>query len=314
MSAERFKELGGQASQQFHDKSMQGIEYLAGTPQVKWLMKNSSSYLIEQGRQLFAYNGLDEAIGKTEPLLESGHKLVILSSHKSHGEIAPAIHIMERFMAESPELDEFVIPVAASMAGGQQGNIIKTLYEDALVPNTKKRNIKTLPVVTDNDVKKRGMKLSKFGNGRTIHRPLTRKGTGFFIFIEGSVQGGRTNPETGTIFGLQKPDSMLQQLLEYSKKSGVPLAFLTTGMVGTHKLFSAEGKFFTPEWIKAMAVNKFNRDATFADVNIGSPISTNQLNLEDIPQAAENLMMILSSYLPYEERGMYQGVEYLFNN
>lgn len=297
----------GDVSQKLHDRSMDAVERIAGTTPAKKAMRKVSGYLIERGEGLFEYNGLAESIEATRPYLEKGYKLVILSSHKSHGEIAPAVHIMEEFMRKNPDLlDEFVLPIAASMGGGQQGQIIKTLHDEALVPNMLPRRIRPVSVVTDNDVKKRGMERNKVSNGLAIIKPLKREGTGFFIFIEGSVQGGRTNPETKDIYGLQEADSMLEQLLEYSQKRNFPLVFVMAGMSRTHKLFSADGKFFTPEWAQAMVANKFNPDATFATVNMGGPTTTDMLNLNNIPQAGENLMFSLASYLPEGERGVFR--------
>lgn len=300
------------ASQKLHDGSMEAIERIAGTTPAKKVMRKVSGYLIEKGESLFEYNGLQESIEATRPYLERGHKLVILSSHKSHGEIAPAVHIMEEFMRQNPDLlDEFVLPIAASMGGGQQGQIIKTLHDEALVPNMLPRHIRPVPVITDNDVRKRGMIRNPVANGLAIVKPLRREGTGFFIFIEGSVQGGRKNPDTGDIYGLQQPDSMLEQLLDYSKKRNFPMVFLMAGMTKTHTLFSADGKFFTPEWAQAMVTNKLNPDVTYASINMSGPIPSESLWPCEVSQVADNLMIGLSSYLPEGERGVFRNADYL---
>ncbi len=307
MPTERFNSLVSSASQSVHDYGMQTVEWIAGTKPAKKIMRGVSRYVIEQGLDLFSYEGLDEAFEKVRPHLENKYKLVVLSSHKSHGEISPGIRIMGQFMDEFPGiLNEFVFPVAASMAGGEQGNIIKTFYEDGLVPNLADKNIKALPVVTDNDVKRRGYKQNKMGNGLKVVRNLRKDGTGFFIFIEGTVDGGRKNPETGDINGLGYPDSMLYQLLEYSRDSNTPMVFVTLGMSNSHNLLSADGKFFTPLWVKGMTENAVGLDNTYADVVCGSVISSDNLNLANIPQAADNLMYSIASALPEHERGKYK--------
>lgn len=314
MSKEGLAEFKNHVSQTIQVKSMDVIETIAGKPWVKKTMRGVSPYVIERGMELFSYNGLEDTIEQTRPYLQSGHKLVILASHKSHGEIAPGIHIMEEFMRECPEfLDQMVFPVSKSMSGGEQGNIIKTLYEDVLVPNLRSRNIRPLSVTTDNDVKRRGYKRNKMANGLAVGRALKRDGTGFFVFIEGTVEGGRKNKQTGEINGLQEPDSMLQQLLEYSKASCAPLVFVTAGIANSHNLLSADGKFVTPLWGRAMIENELGFGNTYAQVNMGKPISTLNLNLDNIPQARDNLMISLASSIPHKERGMYKGVEYLLS-
>lgn len=166
-------------------------ERLAKKPTVKKIARKAGGWLMSTGSDFYEYNGAEESISELRPLLESGHKLVILSSHKSHGEIAPGAHVMEEFMEAFPEyIDEFIIPVAASMAGGQQGSIVKTLYEDALVPYVTPKRIKPILVVTDNDVNKRNL-VKPRTNGFGVVRALKNKRSALFAFIEGSIEGGK---------------------------------------------------------------------------------------------------------------------------
>lgn len=95
------------------------------------------------------------------------------------------------------------------------------------------------------------------------------------------------------------------------KRTGAPLAIVLAGISETHKLFSADGKFFTRKWAFAMANRMLNRDAKYASVHVSRPISTNTMNLDNLQLTADNLMIELSSFLPLEERGMYKDSDYL---
>lgn len=313
MSMERLQNFQEKVSQGIHDKSMQTVEWAAGTSPAKRLIRETSHILIERGKRLFKYNNLQGSIEGAKPFLKDNGKLVIIAPHKSHGDIAPAVHIMEEFIEKSEGLiEEFSMPVAASMAGGQQGNIIKTLHDEGLAPNMNPRKIDAFPVVTDNDIKKRGLKQNKMTNGLAVVRRLGKDSNGFFIFIEGTVQGGRKNPETGAINGLQEPDSMLEQMIGYSRKVSQPLVFVMAGISNSHKLFSADGKFFTPEWVRAMALNAFDPKATFAEVNMSDPIVIEPCDERPVPVIAFDLMADLAQTIPFEERGIWKNPDYLF--
>lgn len=288
------------------------LEKFAGTPAAKKLARVVSEPLINGSERLFEYYGLDESIEASRQYLEKGYKLVVLASHKSHGDLPPGAHIMQAFMDSYPELlTDFALPIAASMGGGEQGNVIKTLHDEALVPSMKKRNIDTFPVVTDNDVTKRHMKPNSVRNGFSIIRRLKRRGTGFFVFIEGNMEGGRKDEKTGGVKGLQKADSMLRQILEYSKEKNFPLVFVMAGISKSHKTFSPTYKFVTPDWALATAKNVINPNNKFAPVNVSRPVPIDSMNMENIPQVIDNLMINLSSCLPEDERGIWKGADYL---
>lgn len=310
------EKLGPQISQAVHDKSMQGIEWVAGTRPAKFSLRKTSDYLLEQGMDLYNYKGLEESISESRNYLLNGYHLVLLSSHKSHaGEMPAAAHIMGKFMDRNPDLlESFSFPYAASMESGQQGKLIKLLHDEAMIPTLTPRKINPFPVVTDNDVKKRGMQKRPMKDGMAIMKSLKNPKNGLFAFIEGSIEGGRRNPMIGEINGLQMYDSFLENILEISKRREIPMVFVMAGISRSHTLFSAEGKFVTPEWIKAMAEKKVRPHKTYAEASLSSPVPIDHLNLENIPQAAKNLMIILSSCLPFEERGKWKGHEYLLNS
>ena len=136
------------------------------------------------------------------------------------------------------------------------------------------------------------------------------KGFVLFIPFESTLQSGRTNPETGQIYGMQKvspEDSLLGNLIKRRKKRKINI--LPCAIDGGYKILHPGTHSFSPEFIDLLR-NKKDSDTKVVTakastlINISHPDyltrSEEEIFTEIVTEIAQNL--------PPEAHGDYKGL------
>lgn len=267
--------------------------------------------MFESGSNMIGYNNLEESQTKLDELLDQNSLLVIVFNHISHSDIIVGIKLAKEIgFRFSDRINNFYIPIAKSLVESKQGHIAQLFYSEGTLPLLTQQNIEPLPLVTENDQKKRLMKPS-FNDTKRLHNAAWEKKSAFLDLAEGSIEGGRYDI-SGNPKGTQKvTNSFLPYIFQKAHEAGKKVIVLPVGISGTNSMISAESLFLT--WSSAGALLEnwvFKRSPRLATVTVGRPYEYSP-NSSGIPltrnsqQVNDGVMKNLVQLIPPAERGYY---------
>ncbi len=243
---------------------------LAG-PAAEYLL---SERLLPFYRQLYEGNIEQSTLDFLHAKHEKGYTTFVYANHTSHID-SIALSFVAEPICQRLQLSSLLAPGAVSMEGAQ-GKAIKEFFSKAatLLDN---HHIEYVPVARPKDREKYGI---EFDNKRQLNLMLHARtnNRGIAMTPEGTVTGGRLNPLTNSIYGLQEPDKETMRLISLIAKYN-KVVFLPVGIVGSQTIFSADGLFPTPELLRELFKyeSRMNNVHQLAQLNVGVPFTTDDL-------------------------------------
>ncbi|HMS23051.1 MAG TPA: hypothetical protein PKA38_04805 [Candidatus Levybacteria bacterium] len=201
--------------------------------------------------RLFEWEGVDNIVKMHEKRLE-GEKILIIATHRSHADGAVTLGVIDKIRSEfEGEFNEVVYTVAGSMKTGDQGLLMKTLWDFGVEPVFNKSEVTPDFVVSDNDVNERKMK-RPLGNGAYTKKAMKDHSILSAVHIEGSTMGGKINQKTGNLNGLQRMDKGFNSVLLAQIRSKIPTTILPVAIEGTENYFDPNTRSFNLTGMKSI--------------------------------------------------------------
>ena len=195
-------------------------------------------------RRLFDWEGL-EHLDTLKEHIERGDKVLVVPNHTSHADAAPVTKLLTTIRDLAPDAIDGIIYTMAGSMKGEQGALIASMFNYGVEPYFNKVGITPDYVVSDNDVKERGMTKPE-NNGQLTKESLMNPRLISVAHFEGKTKGGKINSETGQYFGLQPFDRGAQATLRSLRMSGLPTVILPVMVEGANTILVPESKSFTP--------------------------------------------------------------------
>ncbi|MBP6913668.1 MAG: hypothetical protein KBC00_03595 [Candidatus Levybacteria bacterium] len=193
--------------------------------------------------RLFEWEGV-ENIGKMHERRLEGEKVLIIATHRSHADGAVTLAVIDEVRSEfEGKFNEVVYTVAGSMKTGEQGLSMKTLWDFGVEPFFNKSEVTPDFVVSDNDVFERKMK-RPLDNGAYTKKVMKDPGKLSVVHIEGSTKGGKINPKTGKLNGLQPMDKGFNSVLLTQIRNKISTIILPVAIEGTEHYFDPNTRSF----------------------------------------------------------------------
>lgn len=281
----------------------------------RWFVTKTTPWLIEQAIDMMEFRGLQETVDKIRGVYNPNTLIAFISSHRSHGEVATTIETIRRTRALIPEIGTFYLPIAASLFRGQQGAYANTYFHYGAKPVLEGIGVKALPVATDNDVKKRGIKPS-VSDAKAFKEAVAETSSGFFIFPEASVQGGRHKRilglPVGKMYGsIPFNEKVLQELLQGAQRNHREVLIVPVGTTGTNNIVSAD--FLNPTFwaLAVLGLQRFGIRPKLATITFGKPFHLDKEEFGegkniDGGKLTNFVALKVNSLLPENERGVYR--------
>lgn len=283
---------------------------------IRFLARTIMRPMFNSGHKMIEYEHLDKSLTELAGLMDKNSLVAIVTSHTSHSDILVAIKLVEATRSRFPDIGNVYIPIAASLALGKQGLISQLLYSEGTLPLLAQQNIKPLPLITENDQEKRGMKPDR-NELRRLHHAAREENSAFIDFAEGSVEGGRYDI-LGHEKGMQRvTNSFLPYVFQKAHESGRKVIVLSVGISGTNGMISAES--ILPTWrcvgalIQDWTLNRtLNRPSMLAKAFVGHPYeykpNESGITLMSDPQEInDRVMSNIAPLKPMRERGYYDS-------
>lgn len=172
---------------------------------------------------------------------------VVYANHQSHADgIAMAVvsEYLRNLAAKTPgsyPLRGFAVPIAASMASGDQSIELKQSF-DILKGTARSKGVEPISVTRKKDAILYGMSRQALGKEALPFRDRLLKGFGIGSFPEASVQGGRHPEGAGIdeIYGMQEVvESDLIDIIQLANRvlgrEGVRPFFIPLGLHGSYR-------------------------------------------------------------------------------
>ena len=252
-----------------------------------------SKEAVDRMASLITVQDPNNVIGQMRSAIHAGKLPMIVVNHQSLAD-GPAL------TAITSQLDKrFNLPVAASIDGGLQGNLIQ-IVNSYLYPVMAQRNLVSIPIISKGDVDKRNM--AKGSTGLFTLMKTVRNGYGFAMFPEGTVQGGRSNAE-GVINGLvtpSNPTAFTQMVMKFKEQGADPVV-LPVGIDGSYKIFDPVENTF-PNDILRMLIG-YDKPRKIATITLGDLIPFSEVAVSG--GSDDFFMEHIARLLPEPARGAY---------
>lgn len=285
--------------EQFSRFTRKAVEIATTNPFTRSLVRKLFPVVVEPTIGLIRFRNLESSLDQLVDSLDQNSLLVAVSNHLTLGDAAVVVEASRNIRRRVPSIEQFYLPIAASLGAGRQGTLPQVLYEEGVKPVLEKNRIIPTEMVTDNDVQKRGMAF-RASSSRQIYDPLLQKGSAFFIFAEGTMQGGRYNRK-GDMNGLQKVENqLLPNLYEKALQLGIRLVFFPIGISGTNRIVDPDSRFYTREGLGGVIGRRLGKDTIMANVLVGEPFT-----LDSSQTINDDIMTHIASLIPEEARGAY---------
>lgn len=259
---EAFKRLGGSA-----------LNFLGTNPLTRAVIKGTAPFLLDAGTEVTSFNfrGLDQ-IGE---YLKPNTLLVVTSNHQSHADVVVILNVVSELRRRFPQLGNFYIPISETLENGVQSGISRTIYHEIGLPEFRQQKIEPVYVITENDVKKRGVVMTRemaLAQVEKIKEPVKEEASAYFVLPEGTVEAGRHNAD-GSIKGMQNVrNPFLRSIFDAALENNREIVVLPVGVDRTYRLLSGEHIFLTQDSFKALMRRILRRKiVNLAEVVVGSP-------------------------------------------
>lgn len=287
------------------EQSRSLVNRIGTHPFTKRVIRRIAPFLIGSAIDMVNFN-LDQ-VSQVEQHLSKSSLLLLVSNHQSHADLTVITRVVQEFRGRFPNIGNFYIPLSATLENGRQDGFGQTFHWEIAVPTFKQSSINPFYVITDNDIRKRGMKLT-YTQAKLqlekIKEATAEKKSAFFALVEGTVEGGR-HDEEGKVKGMQEVVSpFLHRVLRYAQENNREVICVPIGISGTYRILSGEHIFLTFESAVALVARLFRRRIILADATIGTPFV---LNPEIDPNELNDIVMRyhVAPLVTETERGFY---------
>lgn len=274
----------------------------------KGVISKAVPWATESGTEAFFETTGKENISELGPYIEEGRLLVIVSNHESQGDVGAMVMVAKEVIKNFPKkISEFDYFVAKSMGTGDQGVVLKTVYNHGIFPWMDKNMIHPAPVISDND-KRRGLVRSS-EDVREVLKLITN-GRPKIIHPQGSMDAGRIDPTTGKRRGMGEMSESGKSFFSLLDRKGIKAVMLPVGIHGYYEFFDPETLNFTKEGIEMftdlfmMRIGGLQTSELVGSIRIGNPVSLETLN--SAPDKSDEIMKIIAKLVPYSARGIYK--------
>jgi hypothetical protein len=234
---------------------------------------------------------------------------VVYFRHLSHADAGALILTAKRLNKVGNFPINFVLPLAASLETGDQSDKLTDFY-NVIKPKLQKHRIEPIHVAREKDREEYRLARSTAENLRLFRE--VKRGAALMYFPEGTVEGGRRNPNTGEINGLsQVKDEFMPQMLSRIG-ADQEIAFLPISVSGTNRIYdpttanvtSEAGRIVPMQWL-------FRQFPKLATATVGEPFTSQDMlrsgvNLNNPQEFNNYLMYRQAEMVPSEERGFYK--------
>ncbi|MBP7832834.1 MAG: hypothetical protein KA035_03625 [Candidatus Levybacteria bacterium] len=200
--------------------------------------------------RLFEWEGMENIDALADPFFND-KKIILAATHRSHGDGAEVLAAVGKIDQVAPgRFKNKVYTVAGSMAK-EQGPLMAALWNNGVRPYFEEKGITPDLVVSDNDVAERGM-VRPPQNGELTKETMLDVDTLNIAHIEGKTKSGKTDPETGKLYGLQTMDRGFTAVLISQRRNKIPTYLLPVSIEGSEIFFDPNKRGFSPEGIKEL--------------------------------------------------------------
>jgi 1-acyl-sn-glycerol-3-phosphate acyltransferase len=280
--------------------------------QLRGMLEKNQEMVFGRIKSLFQISDQNNNIDKFVELINAGFVPVIYANHQSHADGVIISIVIEKLRQKLPDgkLNGFLCPVAASMASGDQHNIVQGatfLFE----PIFKKLGFIYVPIIREDDRRKYGMSGSNTNSiEKLLHAPANNYGMA--VFPEGTVQGGRLM-DSGKIFGMQEVEGggIFLRCVKFWQTQGRKSVLLPVGIVNSYKTFNPDNYDLPKAMIEMLAGN--SEVVKLVDAAVGEPKTVDDLSTEleneldaKSKEHIDLLMKKIAKLLPNEAKGYYR--------
>lgn len=230
---------------------------------------------------------------------------ILYSNHQSWYDGLPVALIATKLMELSRQtqynIDGFLLPIAASLEEGNQGQVLQRMYQITF-EYLKRRSVEMIPVVREKDRVVHGIDRSNIAFLKQLMKGV-KSGKGIATFPEGSVQGGRKNGD-GSVKGMQFfTENVLETMDSLLKKLGKKALFIPAGISRSYDVLDPDTKKPT---VEALVALYHLRSPNIVSINIGDPIKTDDIQGFTTEELNRYFGKKVASLLPFEERGVFK--------
>jgi len=245
--------------------------------------------------------------------------MVIVQNHTSNADILAgdllANRITQRANSVVPEEKKrkgFIEPFALSLPEGGQGEM--SMFYNDVQPLIKRLRVEPVPTPTLNDILKGRITDQQF---LEYHRESTRRmreaaieeRKGIVLPAEATVQGGRVNPDTGEIFGMQIfiPGAIRQALRIVTIENDYGI-LIPVGVSGGYKVLDSQtNRITTPATLVGLGWSK----EAIMTVHVGEPIVYKKSDIRGLRSDSLDFQIgtTIAQMLEPHERGAYSSPE-----
>lgn len=171
--------------------------------------------------------------------LSQGYYPILYSNHQSHADVlvhtslADSFTYLTNIANPDQKFPGFYLPYATSVGTGDQGTFLSEFLKQ-FEPSINDRSLYLLPYTRQKDSIQYGTQTNNVTFLRSLVQVI-RQGYGLSLLPEASVQGGRKNPQTGTIYGMQPFTGVdFEQIIKILDREGKKPVFIAIGIHGTY--------------------------------------------------------------------------------
>ncbi len=236
----------------FHKRlANSAVDIAAGSKVAALLAKKIVPVLLERSTvELTEFFGM-EHLAELKPYLEQGYNFRLMLPHESQADAGPMIVLADAVRVKYPDkIKKYLLPVAETMEGGQQGSPLEALYTNGVEQTLQRHEIYPDGIISDNDIKSRGMQKTSDTIGIRTALAFKRPTIGILMFPEAIMEGGRFKPGTVEMNGLQDPAESASEAIDFDLELNENIVYLVASIHGGYEVFSPQTKFFTARGIE----------------------------------------------------------------
>lgn len=280
-----------------------------------WLLKRGIEKILLTTRYEYPPN-----FWETIEKYASNSGFVIVQNHTSNADIL-AVNLLanritqrvNKVVPEEKKMGGFIEPFALSLPEKSQGEMSKFYAE--VLPLIRRLRVETDPTPTLNDVLHRRIKTyeqyvdSHNGSMRRMKEATAEERKGIVLPAEATVQGGRINPDTEDIYGMQvfTPGAIRQALRNVTQENDYGI-LIPVGVSAGYKVLDSETNGITlPATLVGLGASK----QVIMTVHVGEPIIYKKSDIRGLVSESldYDIGTTIAQILEPQERGVYSSRE-----
>lgn len=249
--------------------------------------------------------------------IRKGYFPIVISSHQGHIEVVTISFLTKHLVREANDIlpqgqktKGFLLPVATSLATGDQDPRLKLLYDSAR--SIMERNgLFSVNLTRPKDVRNYGLLPNKREFFMGMLMRIDQGYTGIVIFPEGTVQAGRRKND-GKIHGMQAfEEGSVRNMISLVQSRNKNIIFIPVAISGGPDVFNQNTNVPSLKAFGAL----FPGVSNGIKINVELPVKSDSEEISDLVkndtiqgnrQMNEFFAFRIASMLPNEERGVYR--------